>query len=169
MVFLKRIDAYLTAFEKGFVGAGILVTTVLVFSMVITRYFFDFTFAWLEEMTENITLWVVFIGAAVCVKKNEHVSVDIIFHIIPKRCVQALLGVLAILSAFFLCYFAYASLVLVRSVKNADQVSISMPWLPMFVVYLAAVLGSSLMILEFIKVGYQFLSGQREIPREKAD
>jgi len=165
MNLLKKFDQYLTFLEKGFMGLGILITTGLVFSAVITRYFFNFSPPWIEELTEDITLWIVFVGAALCIKKMEHVSVDIIFHFIPQRYGQRLMGALSILSGFFLGYFGYASYVLVENVKATQQVSISMDWLPMYVVYLSAFAGSILMVLEFLKLGWRFLSGQETISK----
>lgn len=163
MVIRKKFDQYLTAIEKGFVGMGIIVTTILVFSAVITRYFFDFSPPWIEELTEHITLWIVFVGAALCIKKTEHVNVDIIFHIIPKRPGQILMGILSILSGVFLGYFGYASYELISSTKATGQVSISMDWLPMHVVYLSALVGSLLMLLEFFKLGCRFFAGKESL------
>jgi C4-dicarboxylate transporter, DctQ subunit len=160
---LKIFDQYLTSLEKGFVGTGILMTTLLVFLAVITRYFFDFSPPWIEELTTYITLWIVFVGAALCVKKTEHVNVDIIFHLLPKRFGRILMGILSIISGVFIGYFGYASYALVASVKTTYQVSTSMDWLPMYVVYLSAIIGSLLMILEFFKLGWRFLS-EPEVP-----
>jgi len=161
MNLIRKLDQHLTAIEKGFVGIGIMITTVLVFLAVITRYFFDFTPPWIEELTTYITLWIVFIGAALCVKKTEHVNVDIIFHMISKRSGQILMGVLSILSGVFIGFFGCASYALVASVKATHQVSTSTDWLPMYIVYLAAIVGSLLMLLEFFKLSRRFLSGQQ--------
>ncbi len=158
---LRKFDQVLTSIERGFVGMGIMITTILVFLAVITRYFFDFTPPWIEELTTYVTLWIVFVGAALCIKKTEHVNVDIIFHMIPKRSGQILMGILSILSGVFIGYFGCASYALFASVKATHQVSTSMDWLPMYVVYLSAIIGSLLMILEFFKLSWRFLSGQQ--------
>jgi len=165
MKILKKLNQYLTSIEKGFVAAGIIVTTILVFSAVITRYFFDFSPPWIEELTEYITLWIVFVGAALCIKKTEHVNVDIIFHIIPQRYGKILMGILSIISGVFLVYFGYASYALIASTKATQQVSISMDWLPMYVVYLSALVGSLLMTLEFFKLGWRFITGQGNLSK----
>ena len=57
--------------RKGFVGMGIMITTILVFLAVITRYFFDFTPPWIEELTTYITLWIVFRGSGPLYKKDR--------------------------------------------------------------------------------------------------
>jgi C4-dicarboxylate transporter, DctQ subunit len=160
---LKILDQHLTSFEMGFVGIGIMITTALVFLAVITRYFFDFTPPWIEELTTYLTLWIVFVGAALCVKKTEHVKVDIVFHMVSKRAGQILMGVLSILSGVFIGYFGWASYRLVDSVKTTHQVSTSMDWLPMYVVYLSAIIGSLLMFLEFLKLSWRFFSGQQAV------
>ncbi len=162
---VKAFDRFLTVAEKAFVGAGILITTILVFGAVITRHFFDFSPPWVEELTENVTLWIVFVGAALCIKKTEHVNVDIIFHFIPERSGQILMGVLSVLSALFLGWFGYASFTLVKSVYGTSQVAISMDWLPMYIVYISAVVGSALMILEFFKLAWRFFTGREKLAK----
>jgi TRAP-type C4-dicarboxylate transport system permease small subunit len=165
MELFKKFDRFLTVLEKGFVGIGILGTTVLVFSAVITRHFLDFSPPWIEELTEDVTLWIVFVGAALCIKKTEHVNVDIIFHIISPKTGQVLMGVLCVLSSVFLLYFSYASSILVANVKATHQMSISMDWLPMYTVYASAVVGSLLMVLEFFKLGWRFFLGEEPIKK----
>jgi len=91
--------------------------------------------------------------------------VDIIFHIIPQRYGKILMGILSIISGVFLVYFGYASYALIASTKATQQVSISMDWLPMYVVYLSALVGSLLMTLEFFKLGWRFITGQGNLSK----
>lgn len=149
---LKKLDRYLTLLEEFFIGTALLTTTILVFIGVVSRFIFNFSFTWIEEITQYIMLWMVFIGAVLCVKKNEHVTVDVIYSIIPKGYKKALSAGLYIVSACFLCWFAYVALTLVLSVKTNYQVSVSMTWLPIYLVYLSAPVGSALMAFEFFKM-----------------
>ena len=85
------------------------------------------------------------------------------FTSFPRRYGQILMGILSILSGVFLGYFGYASYALIASTKATGQVSISMDWLPMYVVYLSALVGSLLMILEFFKLGCRFFAGKESL------
>ena len=172
---LKSIDKYITLTEEFFVGIGVLITAFLVFTQVVSRFIFSFSFTWIEEMSQYIMLWVVFIAAALCVKKNEHVSVDVIFSVLPKKYRNLWIAFLAIISACFLCWFAYTASTLVASVKNNYQTSVSMTWLPIYIVYLSAPIGTILMSFEFFKLALRIILSKdkskalavEEIPKEK--
>lgn len=170
---LKKLDRYLIIIEEAFVGIGVLTTAVLVFTGVVSRFVFKFSFTWVEEITQYIMLWVAFIGSVLCVKTNDHVGVDVIFSIIPKKYKQVLVAILSVVSAGFMCYFAYVASTLVASVKTNHQVSVSMTWLPIYVVYLSAPIGAALMAFEFLKVAVGVILSrgkilnEDEIPKEK--
>jgi len=153
----RYIDEYLTKIEKTFVGIGILTITIFVFSGIITRYFLNFSPSWIEESAIYINLWIVFVGAGLCIKKEEHVNVDIIFRMLSKRGREILTGMLCFLSAIFIGFFGYYSFMLVIHVKETQQVSTAIDWLPMHIVYCSAVIGSILMIIEFFKMGISYL------------
>ena len=64
MPLTEKVDRALWFLERYFVGIGVLATTLMVFIGVVTRYFFNFSFSWMEEASQYYMLWVASVGAA---------------------------------------------------------------------------------------------------------
>lgn len=155
MAAFEKIDGFVHQAEKYLVGIGTLVITLMVFFGVITRYLMNFSFSWMEEALQYLMLWIAAMAAALIVRTQEHVSVDIINFIVPKRHHNRMRAVINIASGIFMCYFNYITFTLVLNVYQNNQVSVSMTWLPMYTVYLGALIAFILMMLEFFKYGIQ--------------
>ena len=55
----------------------------LVFTQFFTRYALNDSYAWTEELATNCLIAIVFIGAAVCIRKDRHIQVDILYRFLP--------------------------------------------------------------------------------------
>jgi len=149
---LKKIDASLEVFEKWFSGIGLLIITALVLLGVFLRTFFSFTFTWLEEICQYLMVWIACIGCVLSVKKDEHVGVDVIFSVMPKKFHPKYKMVLTFINAAFIVFFTRFSIDLMLKVQKTGQTSVSMPWLQMYVLYLGVVVGNVLLLYEYIKL-----------------
>jgi len=149
---LKKIDASLEVFEKWFSGIGLLIITALVLLGVFLRTVFSFTFTWLEEICQYLMVWIACIGCVLSVKKDEHVGVDVIFSVMPKKFHSRYKMVLTFINAAFIVFFTRFSIDLMLKVQKTGQTSVSMPWLQMYVLYLGVVIGNVLLLYEYIKL-----------------
>ena len=163
----KKLDTKITMIEKYFAGFGLLIITALVLLGVILRTIFDFSFNWLEEMCQYIMVWIVCIGCVLSVKNNEHVGVDVIFSIIPKKFHTAYNTFLAVICVIFLLFFNKYSIDLLLKVYNTGQRSIAMSWFQMYFLYLGFVIGNVLLLYEYIKSLINLLN--KLFKREKAE
>ncbi|MCB2190449.1 MAG: TRAP transporter small permease [Deltaproteobacteria bacterium] len=162
MAAFKKIDNFIHQTEKYFVGIGTLVITLMAFIGVITRFFLNFTFSWMEEALQYLMLWIAATAAALIVRTQEHVSVDIINFIVPQKHHKRMRAVLNIASGIFMCYFVYITYTLVLNVFQNNQISVSMTWLPMYTVYLGALIAFVLMTFEFFKYGIQSWASEKQ-------
>ncbi len=58
---------------------------IIVFGNVVGRYAFNFSFAWAEEASRFLFIWVVFIGAVLINEKYEHMNLDILVKLLPEK------------------------------------------------------------------------------------
>ncbi len=162
----KKFDSSLEKIEKWFSGMGFLIITILVLAGVVLRGVFSFTFPWLEEFCQYLMVWIVCIGCVLSVKNNEHVGVDVIFSVLPKKSLKIYRAILALVCTIFLIFFTQFSIDLLLKVKKTGQTSISMPWLQMYILYVGLVVGNILLIYEYIKlfIGLvkEFFKGDKE-------
>ncbi|MDI3548726.1 MAG: hypothetical protein PWR10_2378 [Halanaerobiales bacterium] len=75
---LEKITLYLTFFF-------FIISTILIMTQVVTRYVFSFSFAWVEELSRYLIIYVVLLGSSIVLKKDEHPRVELIYDLLPAR------------------------------------------------------------------------------------
>jgi len=131
------------------IGAVLLAAMCLVaVAKVGSRYVLASPFSWSEELATILFSWVVFVGASLALKKNEHFSMDVLVELLPrapKRLIQTIgLGLVAIF-CLLIVFYGIKLTVLNWQVKTA-VLEISRAWL-----YLAVPFGGALMLLRTIE------------------
>jgi TRAP-type C4-dicarboxylate transport system permease small subunit len=58
---------------------------VVICSTVFTRYMLNLVPSWSEEIPRYMLVWITYLGAALCVRLQEHISLDIFFKLLPVR------------------------------------------------------------------------------------
>jgi TRAP-type transport system small permease protein len=84
---------------------------ILVFGEVVARYIFNNPFFWSEELTIYTFTWVSFLGAALALKNNRHVVVNVFVSWLPRT------GQYLATLAADLIVLAFLVLLLVQSVR----------------------------------------------------
>lgn len=72
------------------VAALLVAMSGVVFGNVISRYFLDTTWGWYEEVSRFLLIWIVFLGAVVCMIRNDHLSIDLLPLFFPPRVCRAM-------------------------------------------------------------------------------
>lgn len=61
-----------------------------VFYQFFTRYALNDSAAWTEEIARYFLIATVFVGAAICVRKNNHIQVDFFYRVLPKKLMRGM-------------------------------------------------------------------------------
>ncbi len=77
---------------------------VIVFANVIARYYLSASLAWSEEIARFMLIWLVFMGAVLAYVNDEHLGLDIIVQLFPRRIryACAVVGDMLIMVAIYL-------------------------------------------------------------------
>ncbi|MDS9472472.1 TRAP transporter small permease [Sporosarcina pasteurii] len=81
---MKRFATYSDKLLKLFAVICVVAMSLLVFSNVVSRYIFDSSIPWANEMSRFFFVWLVFFGAIEALKSNEHMAVDLLVGKLPK-------------------------------------------------------------------------------------
>jgi TRAP-type transport system small permease protein len=73
---LDKLLQGLRAILKWFSISAMLIMLFVIFGQVITRYFFDWTPEWSEELSRFLFVWVVFLGSALIMGESGHLAVQ---------------------------------------------------------------------------------------------
>ena len=77
----------------------------VVFLQFFTRYALNDSASWTEEIARYLLICTVFVGAAIAVRKNNHVQVDFFYRVLPKPLTRVLATLVDLVR---IAFFAYA-------------------------------------------------------------
>jgi TRAP-type C4-dicarboxylate transport system permease small subunit len=130
-----------------FVGmAGVL------FYQVFTRYILDDSAGWTEEIARYFLVAVVFIGASMSVRKNNHIQVDYFFRLMPARMARALSTLVDLVRCAFLGYGTWLTWLLIQRIGHQQMAVID---LPMSIVFGSMLFGFALMFWRSLQVAWR--------------
>lgn len=75
----------ITIAAKYLIGACIGVIVLITLAAVWWRYVLDNPLSWVEQVSNMIFIWVVFIGSAVLYRQNLHIGVDFFLNMLGER------------------------------------------------------------------------------------
>jgi len=161
---------FLDHLEEWFIAFLMAAATLIIFVAVIHRYASglpipfvqDFLLrlntSWAQELTIYLFVWMAKFGAAYGVRTGIHVGVDVLINRLntPLKKKFILFGLLA--GASFTGIIAALGADFVYELSGTSSTSEVLE-LPIWIVYLAIPLGSSLMCFRFLQVSWNFVRG----------
>jgi C4-dicarboxylate transporter DctQ subunit len=124
--------------------------SVIIFGQVVSRYGFNFTPSWSEELSRFLIVWSIFIGVSIGVRKNQHIGVDALIRFLPHRLKVASEVLLNLIGVVVVCVLVYISIGYIKDTIEYEQLSPAMR-IPMYIPYLAMPVGLTLSGIRFIQ------------------
>ncbi len=124
--------------------------SLIIFGQVISRYFFEYTPLWSEELSRYLIVWSIFIGVSVGVRENKHIGVDALIRFLPHglkvagECLLNLIGIAVV------AVLIWTSIQFIGRTIEFEQLSPAMR-IPMYIPYLAMPVGLSLSAIRFLQ------------------
>ena len=116
----------------------------------ITRYVMNDSAAWTEEIARYLLVGVVFVGAAIGVRKNNHIQVDFFYRHMPPAMGRVMAIAVDVIRTLF---FAAAVVMTVQMmIKIGNNASMTIVDLPMNIVYGVCLLGFVAMLVRSVQV-----------------
>jgi C4-dicarboxylate transporter DctQ subunit len=172
---LARLKSALDHLEEGIIALFLAAATLILFAAIMHRFasgvpaLWEYTrhvsFNWAQELSIYLLIWMAKFGAAYGVRTGIHVGVDVLVRKLSQGW-QRFFVVLSLMSgAFFTATIAWLGASFVLRVRAFGQVSPDLE-MPMWIVYLAIPLGSSLMCFRFMEVLNNYLKSG-ELPSHR--
>jgi TRAP-type C4-dicarboxylate transport system permease small subunit len=123
-----------------------------VFYQFFTRYALNDSAAWTEEIARYLLIGVVFIGAAVGVKRNNHIHVDFLYRYLPRRAGRVLSTAVDLLR---IAFFAATVLLTAQMMQRMGNYKMTIIDAPMNIVYGVCLLGFAAMLVRAVVLAVQ--------------
>ena len=131
--------------EKVILAVSVFVMVIIMVYQVILRYVFSNPNAWSEELARYLFILNVMLAAAIAVRRNSHMQIDILINLFSERVkhISTIAGI-----AFMVLLFQYS---LGLCATGAANVTPGLK-IPMSIPYASIPIGVALMILTSIEV-----------------
>jgi len=151
----EAVDLSRTTLE-GWLALGIFwMLGATVFYQFVTRYVFNDSAAWTEEIARYLLIGTVFVGAAIGVAKNNHIQVDLLYRWLPAKAARVLALVVDVLR---IAFFVAMVVLTAQMMQKMGSYQMTIIDLPMNIVYSVCLFGLAMMALRslwVIKVHWQ--------------
>jgi len=146
---LDKLFTGLRSVLYWFSVAAMSVMLVVIFAQVISRYVFNWTPEWSEELARYLFVWVVFIGSALIMGESGHLAVQFVPNHFKGTATGRLLEIVINLSGYVFILILLtqgAKMTRVMTFQMSPGMEIPMSW-----VYAVIPLSSALMLLYLVK------------------
>lgn len=121
----------------------------IVFYQVFTRYIVGDPAGWTEEIARYFLVALVFIGAAMSVRRNNHIQVDFFYRLMPRAMGRTLSTTVDAFRCVFLGYATWLCWLLIERIGSSRMAIVD---LPMGWVFGAMMFGFAVMFLRSVQV-----------------
>lgn len=155
------LEAAFLALNRGLIILMAVAMVAMVFANVVSRYVWNHSFIWAEELSQYLMVWITFLGAGLALREGRHVAVELLqdrFATPTKRRLRHLVMLLVILFlvalvilGFQFCVFAW------------DQETPVMN-IPQGIPYLSVPIGALITLVHIGFIYQDYVAGRVEVP-----
>jgi TRAP-type C4-dicarboxylate transport system permease small subunit len=125
------------------------VLAVVIFYQFFTRYALNDSASWTEELARYLLISTAFVGAAINVRKNNHIQVDFFYRLLPRYVTRPMSTSVDVIRIAFLGYCTYLTVALMQKIGSQRMAIVD--W-PIGILYGFVVLGFGLMTWRALEV-----------------
>jgi C4-dicarboxylate transporter DctQ subunit len=132
---LDTIDSCIAKLEEFIMAVGVILMAVNTIINVISRFIFNHSIIFAEELNSTFILLVTFAGIGYAARHGRHIRMSAIYDHLPDKARKILMTIIVAVTAFFMFLLAYYAVQYIYHVYSKGRI---MPALgvPVYIVYL---------------------------------
>lgn len=156
----KAATAVDRIFDVFGVLAGIVIVAIMVAISVkvVFRYFLLARLMGVDEIAESALLYISFLGAAWLLRREGHVSIDILFIRLKKRTQAILTVITSIIAALMSMILVYSGTMATIDTWQRGVVTPTILEIPKAAILCIIPLGSALLVIQFLRRAWSHLN-----------
>ena len=123
----EPVDISHYRFEDWVAFAIFWVLALVIFYQFFTRYALNDSASWTEEIARYLLIAVAFVGAAVNVRKNNHIQVDFFYRLLPRKVTRPMSTAVDVVRIAFLGYCIWLTVALMQKIGSSRMAIIDWP------------------------------------------
>ena len=153
----NKFDYWLNNLTISLASLSFLVMCIVVIMSVFLRYFFSFSFRWVDELTRYLFIYIVFLGIPIAFRQKCHVRIQFFASFFTKK-IKYLVSIFSdLLILVTLLYIGNSTIKMIIGLLG-QTLSPGLK-LPMKYVYFAVIISFILLTIEIIR---RFISRYKE-------
>jgi TRAP-type C4-dicarboxylate transport system permease small subunit len=146
--FLRWLDEHI---EEMILVVLLVVINFVMLAQIIARYILNDSMSWPEEFSRYCYVWTVFLSISYSIAKGNMLRVGVVMDLLPAK-IQSTIRILCNLIMLTLfCVFFRHSIAVVGHIKNVTHEISSAMRIPMWLVYMATLVGFGLSVVRMIQ------------------
>jgi TRAP-type C4-dicarboxylate transport system permease small subunit len=127
---VKRLVDGLSSAVMIVCNVVLVIMTGVIVMLVTTRNFMGFSYAWSEELTRYLLVWLSMLGAAVLLRRDDHIALDLLPNALPSKARVGLVLALRLPVLAFLALLLQQSWLtaIARATTRAPALGVSISW-----------------------------------------
>jgi TRAP-type C4-dicarboxylate transport system permease small subunit len=121
------IDLSHYRFEDWTAFALFWVLAAVIFYQFFTRYALNDSASWTEEIARYLLISTAFVGAAINVRKNNHIQVDFFYRFLPRSVTRPLSTAVDLVRIAFLGYCTWLTIALMQKIGGQRMAIVDLP------------------------------------------
>jgi TRAP-type transport system small permease protein len=146
------VDFSVYRFEDWLAFGFFWILAIVIFYQFFTRYALNDSASWTEEIARYLLICTVWVGAAIAVRKNNHVQVDFFYRLLPAPLMRVMATLVDLVRVAFLGYACWLTVELMGKIGGQPMAIID--W-PIGLVYAVVLFGFVLMTARAVQVAVQ--------------
>jgi len=137
------------------------VMATLVFMNVVSRYIFNHSIIWAEEVSQYLMVWVAFLGAGLALRQGRHVAIEILQDRLPSRARRMTRHLVALLLILFMGILIVLGFQFARFAWDQETPVLN---IPLGIPYLAVPIGALLLLIHLFFLYRAYIDGHYDTP-----
>ena len=123
----EPVDLSHYRFEDWAAFAIFWILALVIFYQFFTRYALNDSAAWTEEIARYLLICTAFVGAAVNVRKNNHIQVDFFYRLLPRAVTRPMSTFVDAVRILFLGYCVWLTIALILKIGSQRMAVVELP------------------------------------------
>lgn len=154
-------ERVMVAVNRWIVIAMMAVMATLVFMNVVSRYIFNHSIIWAEEVSQYLMIWVAFLGAGLALRQGRHVAIEILQDRLPSTARRMTRHLVALLLIVFMGVLIVLGFQFARFAWDQETPVLN---IPLGIPYMAVPIGALLLLIHLFFLYRAYIDGRYDVP-----
>ncbi len=146
----SRLKNLLNNFEIYLGAIFFLISMILLFMQVVTRYVFNYSLAWTEEIAVIMFIWMCYLGFSGAVSHRKQLRIDALINAMPFKIKKTMMIASEVFNMLF-CGLMIWPMITIVNMMGLSHTKTNMLGIPMTISYAILPIGMVLMIIRCLQ------------------